>query len=114
MQKEAQQIKQESREGLYEVVWPLGKSAYEVVAPTQYTSDLSGKTVCELWDRLFRGDEMFSIIEDELSKRYPGVNFVNYDVFGTTHGAKDNETIDKLPELLKKHGCDVVISAVGA
>ena len=98
----------------YEVVWPLGKSAYQAVPPTRRISDLSDKTVCELWDWLFRGNELFPIVRESLAKRYPGINFVDYTVFGNIHGQGEAEVIAALPDLLREHGCDAVISAVGA
>ncbi|MFH1486726.1 MAG: hypothetical protein ABIH46_11705 [Chloroflexota bacterium] len=101
-------------EPAYEVVWPLGRSSYETIHMASRPPDLSGKTVCELWEWLFRGDEMFTILRDVLSKRYPGIKFVDYNTFGSTHGSKEREVIAALPELLRKHGCDAVISAVGA
>lgn len=101
-------------EPVYEVVWPLGKSVYETVPLAKRSADLSGKTVCELWEWLFRGDEMFLVLRESLAKRYAGVKFVGYDVFGNTHGAKEREVIARLPQLLKEQGCDAVVSAVGA
>lgn len=101
-------------EPMYEVVWPLGKSVYETVSLAQRVPDLRGKTVCELWELLFRGDEIFGIIRELLSKRYPDIKFVDYTVFGDTHGAKEREVIAALPGLLHKHHCDIVISGVGA
>ncbi|MBI2909562.1 MAG: hypothetical protein HYX92_18120 [Chloroflexi bacterium] len=101
-------------EPTYEVVWPLGRSVYETVPVTPAAADLSGKTVCEIWDWLFKGNEMFPVIREELSKRYPGVKFVDYSVFGDTHGPREPEVIAAMPDLLRKHGCDVVISGVGA
>ncbi len=99
---------------VYEVVWPLGKSVYETIPLAKRSADLSGKTVCELWEWLFRGDEMFSILRESLSKRSPGIKFVDYNVFGNTHGSKEADVIAAIPELLRKNGCDAVISAVGA
>lgn len=45
----------------FEVVWPLGQSACESVPAAEPAKDLRGKTVCELWEWLFRGDELFPI-----------------------------------------------------
>ncbi|MBI2908516.1 MAG: hypothetical protein HYX92_12800 [Chloroflexi bacterium] len=101
-------------EPIYEVVWPLGKAVYETIPLAKRTPDLSGKTVCELWEWLFRGDEMFDILRESLSKRYKGVKFVGYEVFGNTHGSHEARIVAALPELLRQKGCDAVISAVGA
>ena len=97
----------------YEVVWPRGRRAEGITPLAKRLDTLEGKTVCELWEWAFRGDEMFVVIEKELAKRYPGIKFVNYSVFGSTHGFKESELIASLPDLLHKHGCDAVISGVG-
>ncbi|MBI2863785.1 MAG: hypothetical protein HYX94_04405 [Chloroflexi bacterium] len=103
------------RESVYEVVWPLGKSAAApAVDPTPPIVDLNGKTVGELWDWLFKGPEIFSIVRQRLKERFPTVKFVDYSTFGNIHGSNEAEVIASLPEALRQHGCDAVISAVGA
>lgn len=98
----------------YEVVWPLGRSAFEARAPNARLSDLSGKTIGEFWDYLFHGEHIFPLIRQELSKRFPGIKFVTYDVFGNLHGPKQRELLAKTPELLRRHKVDSVISMLGA
>ena len=75
--------------------------------------DLNGKTVCELWDYLFRGDEIFPWVEDALRDRYPGVNFVPYSEFGSTHGDEERAILESLPERLESLGVDAVVSGMG-
>jgi hypothetical protein len=60
-------------------------------------SDLSGKTIGELSDYGFRAEEIFPLIRASLSKRYPGIKFVEYTTFGNTHGrrGRDNATLRK-------------------
>ena len=101
-------------EPLYEVVWPLGRPAIEARATNERLADMNGITVAELWDYLFRGEDIFPILREELRKRFPGISFVPYDVFGNVHGPKQTELIADVPRLLKEHGCDAVISAIGA
>ncbi|MBI2910241.1 MAG: hypothetical protein HYX92_21575 [Chloroflexi bacterium] len=101
-------------EPVYEVVWPLGASMYNPQATAREVTDLSGKTVCQLWDWVFRGNEIFPAVAEILSKRYPGIKFVHYDVFGNTHSPKEREIVAHLPEMLRDQGCDAVISGVGA
>lgn len=98
---------------MYEVVWPRGKRPSETRRFAERLDNLAGKTVCELWDWIFRGDEVFAVIEKELAKRYPGIKFVNYDVFGSIHGDKETETLAALPDRLKQSKCDAVISGIG-
>lgn len=98
----------------YAVAWPLGRRMSAAIDSPGRGESLDGKTVCELWDLMFRGEEMYPLIREALRKRYPSVKFVDHTVFGNTHGAKQNELVAALPALLKQHGCDVVISGVGA
>jgi hypothetical protein len=97
-----------------EVVWPLGPSAVVPTPLAPRVPDLTGKTVGELWDYLFRGELIFPLLRAELARRYPGVRFVEYGVFGSTHGLSEAQLMASLPALLRQHGCDAVVSAVGA
>ncbi|MBI2907322.1 MAG: hypothetical protein HYX92_06690 [Chloroflexi bacterium] len=98
----------------YEVVWPLGKSVSEPAPLADRSQSLAGKTVCEVWDRIFRGDEIFAILHEELPKKFPGIKFVDYTKFGDTAGPSQREVVADLPNKLKQYGCDAVISGVGA
>ena len=98
----------------YETVWPLGKKAYRGRTLQARVPDLSGKVIAELWDYLFRGEDIFPILREELAKRFPGIRFVTYDVFGNVHGPKQMELVGKMPALLKHYEVDAVISAIGA
>lgn len=105
---------QPSGEPTYDVVWPLGKPAYVTRAPVERVADLSNKVIGETWDYLFRGEEWFPILREELAKRYPGIRFVTYDTFGNLHGPHQRELVAKVPALLKEHQVDAVISGIGA
>ena len=101
------------RESEYEVVWPLGRLAYQILPVKPGPADLKGKTICELSDWAFRAEEVFPVIRESLQKRYPGSKFVEYHLFGNIHSPKEAEVIAALPDLLRKYGCDAVISGVG-
>ena len=98
---------------VYEVLWPRGKKTVAETACAPRLKSLEGKTVAELWNWAFRGDEIFPIVEQALVNRYPGIKFVNYKVFGSIHNSRGTEGIAALPELLKKHQCDAVITTSG-
>ncbi|MFC1933942.1 hypothetical protein ACFLXX_02155 [Chloroflexota bacterium] len=98
---------------MYEVVWPRGKKVVENVRFARRLDTLEGKTIGFLWDWIFHGDKMFPVIEKELSKRYPGVKFVGYEEFGSTHGGRESENIAALPDKFKQNKCDAVMSGVG-
>ena len=99
---------------VYDVVWPLAPSAAPSGVLAARSPELDGKTVGELWDYLFKGEEIFPLIRRALAARYPGIRFVEYERLGSTHGRDEAELARTLPEALRKHGCDAVISAVGA
>jgi hypothetical protein len=101
-------------EPVFETVWPLGRKAYVDTASQPRVPDLSGKVVGELWDYLFRGEDIFPILREELTARYPGIRFVTYDVFGNVHGPQQRELVARVPGLLKEYEVDCVISAIGA
>ena len=102
-----------THDGNYEVLWPRGQKTMAVSDLAPRLGDLNGKTVCQLWDYLFRGDEIFPMIEDALKEKYPDVKFVRYDEFGSTHGGEEREIMEGLPAKLKSLGADAVISGMG-
>ncbi|MBT6273073.1 MAG: hypothetical protein HOI95_02950 [Chromatiales bacterium] len=102
-----------NHDGHYSVVWPRSEQTVSVSALAPRLDTLQGKTVCQLWDYLFRGNEIFPWLEEGLKARYPDVNFVRYDVFGSTHGDEEREILENLPARLKELGADAVISGMG-
>ena len=98
--------------GTYDVVSPVGPRALEAFNLSAPVADLSGKTVVELWDWLFRGSVLFPIVRERLQQRFPGVRIVDYNAFGNTH--QGGAILEKLPAFLRQHGADLVISGFGA
>jgi len=94
------------------VLWPRGKKTGEVVDLARRLGTLEGKTIAQLWDDLFRGDEIFPMLEAELIRRYPGVKFVSYEMFGSTHGSDEHRVIAELPDRLRRYGVDAIISGM--
>ena len=99
---------------VYQVVWPLGKSHWDKRDLNPGLADLNGKTIAEVWDRVFRGEEIFPAIRVALKKKYPQVRFAEYDTFGDPQGVNQKQVLADLPALLRKHNVDAVISGVGA
>jgi hypothetical protein len=100
-------------QGKYQVVWPRGKKAVERAAPARRLDSLNGKIVAELWDYVFRGEEIFPLIESELSARFAGIKFLSPDRFGNTHSTEEREVLAALPDRLRELGVDAVISGMG-
>ena len=96
----------------YDVVWPLGRPTEIAASENRGLTDLRGKKVALVWDYLFKGDEIFELTKQQFRADYPGVEFVDYDVFGNFHD--DESLFDELPERLRELGVDATIVATGA
>ena len=71
-----------SDEPVYHAVWPRSPRGVQARRRADRLSSLEGTRIAFLWDYLFRGDELFPVLEAELRERFPGVDIVGYDVFG--------------------------------
>ena len=99
---------------MYEVVWPRGKRTVQGIPLTRRPNTLASKTVAELWNGGFRGNEVFPILEKELEKRFPGITFVPWEEFGRLGGGfEEDKILAELPAKLKAKGCDVAIAGMG-
>ena len=101
-----------SNDGYYEAHWPRAprQQLRRELAPR--LDSLEGKKVAQLWDELFKGDVVFELLEEGLRKRYPGIKFVSWRTFGSTHGGKEKEVLAALPQRLKDLGVDAVVSGM--
>ncbi|MGA2462980.1 MAG: hypothetical protein ABSH06_01325 [Thermodesulfobacteriota bacterium] len=102
-----------SRKTMYKALWPRGRKTLDIVPLARRLDTLEGKTICELWDGLFRGDEIFLMLEELISEQYSGVTFVRWTQLPRDgdHGFPDWKAH---PNLLTEKGCDCVIVATGA
>ncbi len=99
-------------DGYYEVFWPRTARQAGVKRLAPRLDTLNGKTIAQLWDFLFRGDQVFALLEEGLKRRYPDVRFVSWREFGSTHGGDEKEVLAGLPKRLKALGVDGVISGM--
>lgn len=98
---------------IYSVFWPRGERTAEAKPLAPRLESLEGKTVAFLWDYLFRGDEIFPMLERGLQARFPGMRFVGYEEFGSTHGDDEHEMVAALPGKLRALGVNAVVSGMG-
>jgi len=97
----------------FAALWPGGALAVPTAAPAPRPESLAGKTVAFLWDDMFRGDEIFPLLERAIDTAFDDVRFVGHDAFGSTFGGDEHAVLDALPERLRAYGVDAVISGVG-
>jgi len=107
-----------AEDAVYEVVSPLGEPVVKMITMAPRLKTLEGKTICEIWNEGFRGDESFPIIEKMLKEQYPTVKIIRYTEFPLVSIASLNpetkkKTLESLSAAIKKSGCDAVITGNG-
>ncbi|HVF63067.1 MAG TPA: hypothetical protein VNE58_03640 [Casimicrobiaceae bacterium] len=101
-----------SRTESHSVYWPRGPQTSTIHPLASRLDTLNGKTVAFLWDYVFRGDEIFPLVQRELSRRFDGVKFIPYAEFGSTHGDEEQAIVASLPERLQALNVDAVVSGM--
>ena len=96
----------------YEVVFPLGRRVQQSREHALRPRALDGVTIGELSNDKFDSEFVFESIEKAILKRIPTAKFVSYQQFGNTYGPSESEVIRDLPDNLKRHGVEVVISGM--
>jgi hypothetical protein len=102
-----------SAEPVDEVVWPRSPRGVQRRRKADRLRTLHGARVAFLWDYVFRGDELFPVLEDELVRRFPGIEIVGYETFGNLHGADEKERVRELGGELHRRQIDAVVSGMG-
>lgn len=100
-------------DGHYQVVWPRSERTSGLKPLARRLKDLNGAKVAQLWDFLFRGDEVFDALEEQLRARFPKIQFISWREFGNTHGENEVQILADLPARLKQLGVDAVVSGMG-
>lgn len=100
-------------EPMYNVVWPRSPRGRQRQHAAERLDTLGGKTIAFLWDHLFRGDEIFPLIQAQIERDYPTAKVIGYDDFGNTHGSNEKQMIAGLAEALRSRSVDAVISGLG-
>jgi hypothetical protein len=100
-------------EPVYDVVWPKSALGVQRRRAAARLDGLAGKRVGFVWDYMFRGDELFPVLEQELHRRYDGLDVVGYDAFGNIHGPHEHALIEAMPGTLDEHSIDAVVVGNG-
>lgn len=97
----------------FEVLWPGGPSAIPQIEPAPRLDQLAGKRIGFLWDDMFRGDDIFPMLEENLRALEPSAEFVGYETFGSIFGGDEHTVLEALPDRLKHLEIDAVVSGNG-
>lgn len=102
----------------FDVISPAGGPAVRQHSIAPRLSDLSGKTIGEVWNGVFKGDQTFPVLRELLKERIPGIRIIPYTEFPHRHGG-DNPSQQRalaaeIAALAKAKGCDALITGNGA
>ena len=101
-------------EQIEQVVSPIGRPVNNELHLAPRMKLDSPKRFGFIWDYVFRGDQMFALLEEGISQKLPGSEFVRHEEFGNIHGHNEKEVVDALPAKLHQFKVDGVIVGIGA
>ena len=101
------------RDGYYEALWPRSPRQVQLQPLAKRLDTLEGKTIAQMWDYVFRGDEVFALLEEGLKPRYPNIRWVRYKEIGNTHGGEEREVVAAIPRKFRELKVDAVVSGMG-
>ena len=98
----------------YEVYWPRSLRQTKLKPLAKRLDSFDGKTIVFIWDYVYRGDEVFALLEEGLKARYPSLRFISWREFGNIHGTGKNEhdVVSSFPKRFKDLGVDAVITGM--
>ena len=102
----------------HEVVSPLGDKAVAMAGMAPRLDSLDGKTIGEIWNGGFRGDESFPLIRKILQERFPTLKIIPYSEFtiasiSSMFPDRKQQTLEKLSAEIRAKGCDAIITGNG-
>jgi len=101
-----------THDGYYEVYWPRSPRQTGIKPLAKRLDTLNGKVIAQVWDFLFRGDDVFAHLEVAIKKQFPDVKFVSWREFGSSHGGEEKEALAEFARKFKAMGVDAVISGM--
>jgi hypothetical protein len=107
-------MSEQNSSGHFEVYWPRSPRRQTNKSFARRPPSLDGKVIGLLWDYLFRGDEVYRLLQEGLKERFPTVRFINWSEFGNMHGSDERKVLAELPGRLKELKVDLVLSAMAA
>ena len=99
------------------VISPLGLPATQNKGIAPRLDSLDGKTIGEVYNHHFKGDQMFGLYRQLLKQRYPGVRIVPYTELPASFVGGDpashRRAAQEVAALAKEKGCDALITGNG-
>ena len=100
-----------------EVISPLGLPVTQNKGIAPRLPTLEGKTVGEVYNHHFKGDQMFALYRQLLQQRYPGVRIVPYNEMPASYVGGDSASQRRIAQEVaaqaKQKGIDALIAGNG-
>lgn len=99
------------------VVSPLGQPVTQSAGLAPRLGSLDGKTIGEVYNHHFKGDQMFELYRELLRERFPGVRIIPFsDMPASFVGgdpASHRRIAQEVAAAAKEKGCDALIIGNG-
>ena len=99
------------------VISPLGLPGTRDKGIAPRLDTLEGKTIGEVYNHHFKGDQMFGLYRELLKQRFPGVRIVPYTDLPASYVGGDTATHRRVAQEVaaaaKDKGCDALITGNG-
>ncbi|MFH1602379.1 MAG: hypothetical protein ABIH03_00545 [Pseudomonadota bacterium] len=99
------------------VISPEGLQLRATNSVSRYLDTLEGKTIGEVYNNHFRGEQMFKAYRRLFKERFPGVKIIPYTEFPIVYvggdPASQKQTARDIAALAKERGCDALITGNG-
>lgn len=99
------------------VISPVGLPRTQNTGTAPRLESLAGKTIGEVYNHHFKGDQMFALYRELLKQRYPGVRIIPYTELPASFVGGDSATHGRVAREVaaqaKEKGCDALIAGNG-
>jgi hypothetical protein len=99
------------------VISPVGLPVTQNKGLAPRLESLEGKTIGEVYNHHFKGDQMFALYRELLTERYPGVRIMPFAELPASFVGGDPATQRRIAQevasLAKEKGCDALIAGNG-
>ncbi len=104
--------------GRFDVLSPVGEETAKRKTVAPPLDSFEGKTICEVWNGVYKGNETFPALRELLKQKYPGVKVIPYTEFPSNYGGEtlteQRASARQIAVMAKEKGCDALISGNGA
>ena len=101
-----------------DVVSPAGIEIVKRRGVSPRVADLNGKTVAEVWNGVFKGDQTFPVIRRLLVQKFPSIRIIPFTEFphmpGGDNPREQRERAQLVARIAKEKGAHALISGNGA